>query len=113
MFAISFEELPGFTKEVVRLLDDDSYAALQFALVQNPEQGKLVVASGGLRKLRWALPGRGKSGGVRVIYFWWVSLTKVIFCKVYPKNEKENLTPREIAELRKEVENLIRQEGQP
>src|SRR4051794_1147803 len=108
MFAISFEELPGFTKEVVRLLDDDSYAELQIALIKDPTQGKPLVAGGGLRKLRWALPGRGKSGGVRIVYFWWVAWTTVILCKVYPKNEKENLTPREIAELRKEVEILIR-----
>ena len=63
-----FEELSGFTKRVLRLLEDESYATFQFALAANPELGKLIKNSGGLRKVRWSLPGRGKSGGVRVIY---------------------------------------------
>lgn len=54
-----FDELPGFTKRATEILDDQSLFDLQVALVRNPEQGKVIPNSGGLRRLRWALPGRG------------------------------------------------------
>ena len=101
---VTFEELSGFTKRVVRLLEDQDYAELQIALTQNPELGKVIKNSGGLRKVRWALPGRGKSGGVRVIYYWWVSDSLITFCDIYPKNEKEDLTASEIRALRAQLE---------
>ena len=53
-----------------RHLSDEQYRALQLALVLRPEQGPLVPGSGGIRKLRWAAAGRGKRGGLRVIYYW-------------------------------------------
>lgn len=96
--------MSGFTRRVVRLLEDEDYAALQIALSQNPELGKVIKHSGGLRKIRWALPGRGKSGGVRVIYYWWVSESLITLCDIYTKNEKEDLTPSEIQALRKQLE---------
>ena len=100
-----FEELSGFTKQLLRLLDDESYAGLQIALCQNPELGKLIQHSGGLRKMRWAMPGRGKSGGVRVIYYFWGSAEdRITFCDIYPKNEKENLSRGEIESLKNQIE---------
>jgi hypothetical protein len=100
-----FEEISSFTKRVVHLIDDESYAELQFALATNPELGKLIRGSGGLRKVRWALAGRGKSGGVRVIYYWWTAAHRITFLDIYPKNEKENLTPNEIESLRQQIED--------
>jgi mRNA-degrading endonuclease RelE of RelBE toxin-antitoxin system len=77
---------------------------LQIALAANPELGKIIRGSGGLRKVRWARPGRGKSGGVRVIYYWWVTDGIITLADIYSKNEKEDLTPREIEALRQQVE---------
>jgi hypothetical protein len=101
-----FEELSNFTRSVNRLIPDDSYAELQFALAANPELGKVIRGSGGLRKVRWALAGRGKSGGVRVIYYWWVADNLITLAEIYPKNEKENLTAREIEALRRQIQGL-------
>jgi mRNA-degrading endonuclease RelE of RelBE toxin-antitoxin system len=95
-----FEELSGFTKSVTRLLDDEEYADFQCALAARPDLGKVIRGSGGLRKVRWALPGRGKRGGVRVIYYWWVSDNIITLADIYPKNEKEDLTRGEIESLR-------------
>ena len=50
-------------------MDDDSYANLQTALVHKPEVGNLIAGSGGLRKVRWKIVGKGKRGGVRIIYY--------------------------------------------
>lgn len=99
-----FEELSNFTRSVNRLISDENYAELQFALAANPELGKVIRGSGGLRKVRWALAGRGKSGGVRVIYYWWVANNLITLAEIYPKNEKDDLTPREIEALRKQIQ---------
>jgi len=102
---MQFDEVSGFTKRVVRLLGDESYAELQIALVENPELGKLIQHSGGLRKVRWALPGKGKSGGTRVIYYFWGrEQDRITFCDIYPKKEKEDLTQREIETLKKQID---------
>jgi mRNA-degrading endonuclease RelE of RelBE toxin-antitoxin system len=59
-----------FTRQVQALLDDDEYRRLQTALVIRPDIGDLIPGGGGLRKMRWSAQGRGKRGGVRVIYYW-------------------------------------------
>jgi hypothetical protein len=64
-----FIETPIFTRQVLEVLTDEQYALLQGSLVARPDSGDLIRGSSGIRKLRWALPGRGKSGGVRVINF--------------------------------------------
>jgi mRNA-degrading endonuclease RelE of RelBE toxin-antitoxin system len=65
-----FIEAPIFSKYIYGYLDDESYSALQQALALRPEAGKIIPGSGGLRKIRWAGSGRGKRGGLRIIYFW-------------------------------------------
>ena len=65
-----FIETSTFTKQLSRHFDDDSYAALQAFLSVHPEAGDIIRGSGGIRKIRWAMPGRGKRGGSRVIYYW-------------------------------------------
>ena len=98
-----FIELAPFTKRVLTLLDDPSYAALQLTLMERPDAGAVIKNGGGLRKVRWAPTGKGKSGGVRVIYYWQRADGTIIFATIYAKNEKENLKPTELASLRKEL----------
>ena len=70
-------ETTVFTKLIGQLMDDDRYRELQALLIENPEIGDLIQGSGGLRKIRWKLTGRGKRGGVRVIYYWAVSVDQI------------------------------------
>ena len=93
-----------FTRRVVRLLDDESYRLLQAELLQDPEKGDLMRGSGGLRKLRWAVPGRGKRGGVRVIYYWAVSKDRFLMLLIYDKTEQDELTADQLRQLRQLVE---------
>lgn len=65
---ISFVETKLFTRLVQEFLSDDEYSKLQQALLADPEVGAVIPGSGGIRKLRWGLAGRGKRGGIRVIY---------------------------------------------
>ena len=93
-------ETPIFTKLINELMSDDEYRALQEALIMRPELGVVIKNSGGLRKLRWSLQGRGKSGGVRVIYYWMNADEQLYMLLAYPKNEQENLTAAQLSALR-------------
>jgi hypothetical protein len=68
--AHAFHQTPVFTKAIERLIDDDDYRGLQIALMLRPEQGPVIRGGGGIRKVRWARPGGGKRGGLRIIYYW-------------------------------------------
>jgi len=85
-------ETSAFTKAIDGLLDDHEYAALQETLAGNPDAGDRIPGTGGLRKLRWAVPGRGKRGGMRVIYYWIVSKDQIFMLLAYPKNRQDDLT---------------------
>ena len=67
--SMEFIEATAFTKHIYKYLSEDEYLGLQSFLLQYPEAGKIVPDSGGVRKVRWAIAGKGKSGGVRVIYY--------------------------------------------
>ena len=69
MAMLTFAELPVFSRMREVYLDDDEFTRLQAYLIERPEAGDLIPGSGGCRKLRWAGSGRGKRGGLRVIYF--------------------------------------------
>lgn len=69
---------------------------LQTALLGNPEAGAIIVGSGGLRKIRWSLPGRGKRGGARMIYFYWVVKSRIYLLYAYSKSAKSDLTREQI-----------------
>jgi len=101
-----FVETPVFTKEVRDQLADDEYRALQLALLFRPEQGAVIPGSGGLRKLRWGVGGRGKRGGLRVIYYWAAEEEIFHMLFVYPKNVQEDLTPTQLRVLSR----LVREE---
>lgn len=93
-----------FTRRIDELLTGDEYRLLQSELVYRPDLGRIIPGSGGLRKLRWALPGRGKSGGARIIYYWVVDKNTILMLYAYAKNELSDLTPKQVESLRKVVE---------
>jgi len=100
-----FIETPLFTRQVTELLDDDSYAEFQRLLIRNPEMGDVIVGTGGLRKVRVALPGRGKSGGARVIYYWFSGRSQIGLLMIYPKNTQSDLSMQHRRALRDIVEH--------
>lgn len=93
-----------FTRQVLALLSDDEYRQLQMTLALHPDKGTVIPGSGGLRKTRWSITGRGKRGGVRIIYYWAVVQDKILMLFMYAKNEQDNLTPEQLKVLRKLVE---------
>ena len=103
---MEFIETPTFTRLVTALLSDDEYRELQNELVEDPERGDLIKGGGGIRKLRHAIQGRSKSGGVRVIYYWIKDNQQIYMLVVYPKSKKDDLTARETAMLREFVKEL-------
>lgn len=103
---MEFIETPTFTRLLVELMTDDEYAGLQRVLVDAPDRGSIIRGGGGIRKLRYALPGRGKSGGVRVIYYWLRDDGQIYMLLIYPKSKKDTLTDRETALLREYVKEL-------
>ena len=103
---MEFIETPTFTRLLLDLLSDDEYRFLQNILVENPERGDVLKGGGGIRKLRYSLSGLGKSGGVRVIYYWMREDEQVYMLLIYPKSKKDTLTDRETALLREFVKEL-------
>lgn len=102
---LTFRETSVFTRQVTRLISDDELSALEWVLMGNPERGDLIRGSGGLRKIRWAGSGRGKRGGLRVIYYWHVPGSVILFLLAYPKNEQADLTTDQIKLLKTLVKN--------
>jgi len=98
-------ETPVFTRKIKDVLSDDEYGKLQWALVTNPEAGAVIPGSGGLRKLRWAISGRGKRGGLRVIYYWYTQDEKIYMLLPYKKSEQEDLTNEQMKILNKYVKD--------
>lgn len=99
-----FIETPVFTKRLIGLLDDTSYGEFQSFLAHNPSAGDVIEGTGGIRKIRVASGGRGKSGGSRVIYYHFVTAAQIALLMIYPKSEKDDLTPAECKALKKIIE---------
>ncbi|GMQ92485.1 MAG: toxin RelE [Gammaproteobacteria bacterium] len=107
---VEFIETSVFTRRIAELMPDDRYRELQLALLLNPEAGAVIPGTAGLRKVRWALPGQGKRGGVRVIYYWYTQGDHIYMLFVYAKNEQNNLTAPQKAMLKKLVEKWLKDE---
>jgi hypothetical protein len=96
-------ETPIFSKQVEATWSDEEYRAFQVHLILRPDAGAIIPGSGRLRKVRWQMPGRGKRGGARVIYYWQDAAHRVYLLFLYPKNVRTNLSSAELRTLRKLV----------
>ena len=102
---MEFIEAPAFTRHLPEYLSDDAYRELQVRFTANPELGDLMPGTGGFRKLRWAdaRRGKGRRGGLRIIYYYFASVHQIWLMTLYNKNEASNLTAKE----KKTLKNLI------
>lgn len=107
---MEFFEAPAFTRHLHDYLDEEQYRALQMELIRNPEAGDLMPATGGFRKMRWADPGRGKGrrGGLRVIYYYFDGDRQIWLMTIYGKNEAADLTAAEKRALKAAIEEETR-----
>jgi mRNA-degrading endonuclease RelE of RelBE toxin-antitoxin system len=99
-----FKETSVFTRQISKLISDDAYREFQQELLFNPAAGDIIKGSGGLRKLRWRSAAKGKRGGIRVIYYWYVEDSEIFLLLAYGKNEKADLSTKEIKMLKSFVE---------
>jgi len=92
-----FVELPAFERHRADYLDDDAFRRLENLLMKHPEAGDLIPDTGGLRKLRFAdaRRGKGKRGGLRVIYYWWYAGFQFWLFTLYDKDEMADLTTQQ------------------
>ena len=101
----TFLETPLFTQLIAEYLSDDEYLKLQLAPAKDPEAGSVIVGSGGVRKIRWAIPGRGKRSGLRVIYYVRSFKGVIWMLTTYPKNVAENIPTHVLRAIRREIED--------
>ncbi|WP_437613704.1 toxin [Erwinia sp. V71] len=89
-----FIELPPFEKHRAQYLSDDDFKSFQQMLLADPLCGAVIQHTGGLRKVRFgdARRGKGKRGGIRVIYYWWLEQSHFLLFTVYSKDEFDDLT---------------------
>jgi len=101
---VTFVETKLFTKLVQQYLTDDEYGTLQQSLIVNPEAGDVIPGSGGVRKLRWGVAGRGKRGGIRVIYFLRLRQGEIWMLTLYAKNVADNIPAKVLKKIKEEID---------
>ena len=101
----SFRETKKFSENLSELMSDEDYAELQWELIIRPEGGKIIKGSGGIRKMRWSAKGRGKRGGIPIIYYLATGKGEIFMLDIYAKSEKEDLSQFAVKALR----NLVRE----
>jgi hypothetical protein len=99
-----FVETKAFSRQVMTLFSDEDYREVQEHLTDHPDAGAIIKGTGGIRKLRWAGQGHGKSGGVRIIYYWAMAKDRILLLFMYPKSESDDLSSEERKVLRRIVE---------
>jgi mRNA-degrading endonuclease RelE of RelBE toxin-antitoxin system len=102
---VTFIESPLFSKQVYDYLDDEEYAALQLYLAADPDVGDVVKKSGGVRKVRWRRKGKGKSGGIRVMYFARLQSGEIWLLVIYAKSAVDSIPGHILKALREEMEH--------
>ncbi|MNZ44524.1 Toxin HigB-2 [compost metagenome] len=108
-----FIETTSFTATVGNYLTDDEYRQLQRSMLENPEAGDVMPRTGGFRKLRWSdgRRGKGKRGGLRVIYYWLLGDGQFWMFAIYDKDELENLTADQEKQLKHAITEELRKRG--
>jgi len=107
----AFISTPIFDKRWNELnLDDDDLSELENYIMANPFSGDMIEGTGGAIKLRWALPNKGKSGGIRIIYIDLIKVEKVYLLTCYPKSKQDNFTDNEKAAIKETVKRIIKSE---
>jgi hypothetical protein len=104
-------ELPEFQKKAMDLLKDEEKVAFINYLAYHPQSGDLMQGTGGIRKLRWSAQGKGKRGGVRVIYYYHNGKMPLFLLTVFGKGEKANLSKAERNDLAKLTDLLVKHYG--
>jgi hypothetical protein len=106
---MEFLEAPAFTRYLSGYLTDDEYRELQNRLAAAPELGDVMPGTGGFRKLRWADPrrGKGRRGGLRVIYYYFPGEQQIWLMTLYDKDEASDLTPKEEQALKSAIETEL------
>jgi hypothetical protein len=104
---ITVVETPEFLSATRKLMSDDERALLVDYLAYNPSTGDLVTGTGGIRKLRWSLEGRGKRGGARVIYFYHDAGMPLFALTAYAKNEQSDLSQEDRNDFRQLATLLV------
>jgi hypothetical protein len=103
-----FIELPAFARHRLDYMDDEAFRTLQITLMRSPVAGDMIEGAGGLRKLRFtdASRGKGKRGGLRIIYFWWEAGKQFWLFTLYNKDEMHDLSAKD----KKVLKEMIRHE---
>jgi hypothetical protein len=100
LMTLAFVEFPAFTRRLLELANDEVLRDLQNELMQRPDKGAVMQGTGGFRKVRMALPGRGKRSGARVIYLRVPEAETIVLVTLYTKSGKADLTSAERSTLR-------------
>lgn len=101
----SFIETTIFTQRVREYLSDEEYLQVQLEVIRNPSLGSVIRGSGGVRKLRWRAPGRGKRGGYRIIYFLRRPKGLIWMLTIYPKSVRDSIPAQLLRQIRQEIED--------
>jgi hypothetical protein len=96
-----------FTRKIRDILSDDEYKELQWTLIANPAVGAIIPGGHGLRKLRWGISGSGKSGGLRIIYYCFLTEEKIYLILPYKKSEQDDLTKAQLKVLSDHVKDGV------
>ena len=102
---MEFIETSLFSRLIYNYLDEEEYLGLQVYLLRHPESGKVIPGSGGVRKIRWAAAGKGKSGGIRIIYYWKAMANEIWLLTVYSKSERETIPAHILRQIAEELKN--------
>jgi hypothetical protein len=111
---MKFKTTSIFDKRISKLLHEEEYAQMRQALANNPDLGAMMRGTGGVRKMRWAVGHRGKSGGARIIYYWHNPENQdgeIYLLFAFLKNEQDNLTGQQKSELKKLIESEYQNES--